>query len=306
MISILQLRTKTSCFFIILLLCTISASYAQELNCTVSLNDRQISGSSFNYLSELRNDLENYINNTRWAEDRYDERERIACNVQIVLTDADDQYNYTAEAVFSVRRPIYNTNQFSTIIVINDSDWNFHYPRNKNLIRDDLQFDEFTSFIDFYVYVMLGFDYDSFSERGGSHFLNQALSVSELGQNTGAQGWGRSIGAQRNRYGLISDLTSSGYGGFREAVYRYHRLGLDQFTLNPELSQNAVLEALKLLRDVKRVTSNNYLFDLFFSTKYNEIVAIFKGADIETRLEAYNVLRDVDPANSSIYEQLQN
>lgn len=306
MIKMLQLHVKTSSICIILLLFTFYNSYAQELNCTVSLNDRQVSSSSFNYLDELRRDIENYINNTRWTNDRYNERERIACNIQIVLTGADSQYNFTAEAVFSVRRPIYNTNQHSTIIVLNDSDWNFDYPRNKNLIRDDLQFDELTSFIDFYVYVMLGFDYDSFSERGGSRFFNQALSVSELGRNAGAQGWGRSIGAQRNRYGLISDLTSSGYGGFREAVYRYHRLGLDQFTLNPELSQNAVLEALKLLRDVKRVTSNNYLFDLFFSTKQNELVALLKDADVQTRLEAYNVLRDVDPANSSVYEQLQN
>ncbi|MEX1268673.1 MAG: DUF4835 family protein [Balneolaceae bacterium] len=293
-------------FITIIFLFTYSASYAQELNCTVSVNDRQISGSSFNYISELKNDLESYINQNRWTDDRFEERERIACIMQIVLTDADDQFNYTAEVILSVRRPVYNTNRLSVSIVLSDSNWNFHYPRNKNLIRDELQFDDLTSFIDFYAYVILGYDYDTFSPLGGSRYFNQALSIFEMGQATGSAGWTRSIGAQRNRYGLITDLTNSGYSGFREAVYLYHRLGLDQFTLNPELSRNAVLESLKQLREVKRVTSNNYLFDLFFSTKYNEIVAIFRDTDVQTRLEAYNVLRDVDPANTSAYEPLQN
>lgn len=290
----------------ILCLALFTKSYGQELNCTVSVNDRQISGSSYNYISELKGDLERYINNHRWTNDRFEERERILCNIQIVLINADDQFNYTAEAVFSIRRPIYNSNQLSRSIVINDSNWRFHYPRNKNLIHDELQFDDLASFIDFYVYVMLGYDYDTFSELGGSRYFNQALTILELGQNTGIQGWGRSIGAQRNRFGLITDLTNSGYIDFRRAVYRYHRLGLDQFTLNPELARSAVLETLKQLRDVKRVTSNNYLYDLFFGTKYNEIVALLRDGDAETRVEAYNVLRDADPANSSAYNQLQN
>lgn len=306
MIYKLQLPGKISGCIIVLVLFTFTATYAQEINCTVSLNHRQISGSSYDYVTELKEDIENYINNNRWTDDRFNERERIVCNMQIVLTGVDSDFNYTAETVISVRRPIYNSNQHSTLIVLNDNNWQFSYPRNKNFIRDELQFDSLTSFLDFYVYVILGFDYDSFSERGGTRYLNQALTIFELGQNTATQGWGRSIGAQRNRYGLITDLTSSGYSGFREAVYRYHRLGLDQFTLNPELARNAVLESLKLLRDVKRVTSSNYLFDLFFSTKSNEIVALLRDAEVQTRLEAYNILRDVDPANSSAYEGLQS
>lgn len=279
---------------------------AQELNCTVSVNDRQISGSSYDYISELKPVLERYINEYRWTNDRYQEHERIHCSLQILLTGVDSQFNYTAETVFTVRRPIYDTNQQSLAAVISDNNWRFNYARNKNLVHDELQFDDLTSFIDFYVYIILGFDYDSFSELGGSEYFNEALSIFELGQNSGSQGWGRSIGAQRNRFGLISDLTNPSYTDLRRAYYRYHRLGLDQFTLNPELSRSEVLEALDLIRENKRIASNNYLFDLFFSTKYNEIVALLSGGDIETRQEAYNTLRDADPANTSAYERLQN
>lgn len=279
---------------------------AQEFDCSISINDRQISGSSIDHISELSDVLLNYINGNRWTNDRFEEHERIECNIQILLTDVDSNYNFTSEVVFSMRRPIYNSNQQSLTLVLSDNNWRFNYPQNKSLIYDDLMFDDLTSFIDFYVLIMLGFDYDSFSELGGSTFFNRAQNVFELGQNSGVQGWGRSIGAQRNRYGLITDLMNPAYEGLRRAFYRYHRLGLDQFTLNPEVSRNQVLTALTTIQETKRVTTNNYLFDIFFSTKYTEIVAMFINADSQTRVEAYNILSDVDPAHSTEYGKLQN
>jgi hypothetical protein len=277
---------------------------AQELNCSVTVNDRQISGSSTEYVSELAPAVERYLNENRWTNDRYEEHERIRCNIQILLTDVDGNSNFTAEAVITANRPIYNTNRQTTLMVISDSAWRFNYSRNKNLIFDDLQFDDLTSFLDFYAYIILGYDYDSFSELGGSPHFNSALSIFEIAQNTGAPGWGRSIGAQRNRFGLINDLTNPSYRDLRSAYYRYHRLGLDQFTQQEELARNEIIEALDLIRENKRVTSNNYLFDLFFSSKYLEIVASLRDASPSTRTAAYNILRDVDPANTSEYRRL--
>jgi len=289
-----------------LLLADAKTLHAQEFNCDVNLNTRQISGSAYEYVTELEGDLESYINENRWTDDRFEEHERIRCQIQVVLTSADDQFNYTAEAFFSIRRPIYNTVQESAMVVLSDNSWAFNYPRNKNLVFDELQFDELTSFIDFYMYVILGFDYDSFSRLGGSRYFSKAQDIFELGRNSGAAGWGRSIGAQRNRNGLISDLQNPNYAPLREAVYRYHRFGLDQFTLNSRASIDEVVEVIRSLEETKRRTSNNYLFDIFFDTKYNEIVALLQTADVQTRLEAYNLLRSVDPAHSSAYERLQN
>ncbi|PKD42979.1 DUF4835 family protein [Rhodohalobacter barkolensis] len=277
---------------------------AQELNCTVSINDRQISGSSYDYISELGPALERYLNENRWTDDRYQEHERILCNIQIILTDSDSNSNFTAEAVITASRPIYNSNRQTNLFVISDSNWRFNYTRNKNLIFDDLQFDELTTFIDFYTYILLGYDYDSFSELGGTSFFNNAQEIFEIAQNTGAQGWGRSIGAQRNRFGLINDITNPSYRNLRAAYYRYHRLGLDQFTENPEEARNEIVEALDEIRETKRVTSNNYLFDIFFGTKSVEITAALMDATPSVRTAAYNILSDADPANTSEYRKL--
>lgn len=281
-------------------------AYAQEFDCEVTVNARQINDTSLDYISELGPEIENYLNNYRWTNDRFNDYERIQCTMQILLTDSDSNSNFTSEVVLSTRRPIYDTIQQSVNLLITDNNWRFNYPRNKNMLHDDLQFDDLTSFLDFYAYIMLAYDYDSFSRLGGTDYINRAQNVFDLGQNSGVQGWGRSIGAQRNRFGLISDLSNPAYEGVRVATYLYYRRGIDLFTTSPEEAREGILEAIELLEETKRSTSNNYLFDIFFGSKYREITAAFTGADIETRLDAYSILRDVDSAHSSEYEKLRN
>lgn len=299
-----QLIFAAKSLILFLLVFGYQSLHAQELNCSVSVNDRQISGSSYDYVQELGPAIEQYLNENRWTDDRYLDHERINCSLQIVLTGVDDNSNFTAEAVWSASRPIYNTNRQSTLFIVNDSNWQFDYSRNRNLVFDDLQFDELTSFIDFYALIILGYDYDSYSELGGSTYFNRAQEIWELAQNAGAAGWGRSIGAQRNRFGLISDLNNPSYRELREAYYRYHRLGLDPFTIDPQRSRNEIVEALEQIRDAKRATSNNYLFDIFFGSKNREIVAMLEDASSAIRTSAYNTLSDVDPANTSEYRRL--
>lgn len=295
-----------NCLLFVLTLGSVLSARAQEFNCNVSVNNRQISGSAYDYVMELEPEIERYLNENRWTNDQFESQERIECNIQILLTGVDGQFNYSAEAIISLRRPIYDTNQYTTVMVISDNNWRFSYPRNKSLIRDDLLFDELTSFLDFYAYVLLGLDYDTFSELGGTQHYNQAFNIFELGQNTGAFGWGRSIGSQRNRFGLITGLTGNAYGDLRMALYKYHRMGLDRFTNNQQGAREEVIQALELIRDNKRTTTNNYLYDLFFGTKYTEIVAVLSDADSAVRNRAFSLLQDVDPAHSSEYRKLQN
>ncbi|MEX0770580.1 MAG: DUF4835 family protein [Balneolaceae bacterium] len=279
---------------------------AQEFDCEVTINDRQISDTSYEYVSELVPALERYINENRWTDDQFEEYEKIKCRVRIVLTGVDDQYNFSAEVVFSSHRPIYNTAQESATVIISDNNWTFHYPRNKSLVFDALRFDALTSFIDFYMYVLMGFDYDSFSELGGSPYFNRAMEILELAQMANHPGWARSIGSQRNRYGLIQDLTNPGYEELRSAIYQYHRLGLDQFTMDEESARAQILDALRRIRQNRENSSRGFLFDLFFDTKYLEIVAAFMDGNSQIRLEAYNVLTAADPGHLSEYERLRN
>lgn len=278
---------------------------AQEIHARVELNTSQISSTDFDYLHELRTLIEEYVNETRWTDDTFLEDERIEVNIRITLTNVDSNANFDANLIIQSSRPIYNTLAKTPLVLINDNAWRFNFTRNRNIIRDDMQYDDIASVIDFYMFIVLAYDYDSFSELGGSTFLRRAENIVNVAQSTaGAAGW-TSIGSRRNRHGLITQLNNPNYEGFRRALYKYHRLGLDQFTLNPERARENIMEALNLLQETRRQTTERYLFDLLFSAKNREFTAAFMDAELSTRLEAFNLLADLDPSHISEYEKLQ-
>jgi hypothetical protein len=279
---------------------------AQEFNCTVTINTDQLEGSSYDYLQEIKPVLEGYINEYQWTEADFQEHERIDCQIQIVFNNASSDFSYSAEAVFQIQRPIYNTTAKTTTVLLSDKTWEFSYPQGRALIHDELQFDALTGFIDFYAYTMLGYDFDTFSRLGGDPYFTKAQNILNLAQGSQAIGWSRATNNRRNRNMLITDLMSSSYHPLRESYYEYHRLGLDMFIEKPFEARKNILNTLKSIQETKRRATSNYLFDILFDTKSREISALFDEAETDIRLEAYEVLRQTDQGHLSEYENLQN
>jgi hypothetical protein len=277
---------------------------AQELNVTVDVNKSQISSSAYDYLDELAPVIQRYLNDFNWTEDQFTEDERINVNMQIVLTNVDNNANFDANLIITSYRPIYNSRAQTPLLIISDNAWRFNYTRNRNIVRDQMQFDDIASVLDFYAYVILGYDYDTFSELGGTPHFRRAQQIVEIAQNAASTGWASS-GSRRNRYQLINQMMSGSYEGFRKANYQYHRLGLDQFVNNQDEARAQVLEALALLRATQRQNTENYLFDLMFSAKFREFTAIFLDAETSMKLDAYNLLVELDQSHMTEYQKLQ-
>ena len=190
---------------------------AQEFSCSVNINDEQLEGTSYDYVKQaLATELTTYINDFRWTETEVLEFESINCQISIVLTSATTDYTYSAEAVISARRPIYGTMQETMSIILNDQAWQFSYPEGRSLVHDELTFEALTSFIDYYAYLMLGYDFDSFAELGGSDYFAKAQDVVDLAQSSNAIGWARSSNNRRNRFTLVADLMNSSYDDLRQ------------------------------------------------------------------------------------------
>ena len=280
--------------------------FAQEFSCSVNINDEQLEGTSYDYVKQtLATELTAYINDYRWTETEVLEHERINCQISIVLTGASTDYTYSAEAVISARRPIYGTMQETTSIILSDQAWQFSYPEGRSLVHDELTFEALTGFVDYYAYLMLGYDFDSFAELGGNEYFAKAQDVVDLAQSSSAIGWARSSNNRRNRFTLVADMMNSSYDDLRRAYYQYHREALDGFTRNPDQARQAALEALELIQTTKRRSTSNFLFDLFFDTKSREIASLFNDAESPTRLAAYTILSETDQAHLSDYENLQ-
>lgn len=281
--------------------------FAQEFDCDVIVDVKNLDGTSFDYVkAALEIDIEDYINEYRWTEVEFTEQERITCQISIVLTSGNQDFNFSAETILSARRPIYNTTTETTTLIVADQSWQFSYPEGRSLIHDELQFEGLTGFIDYYMYLLLGYDFDSFSPLGGTIYFEKAQNMVDLAQNEQTIGWTRNSNNQRNRFVLITDLLNTNYQPLRNAIYTYHRLGLDVFTQSPESARQQVLAALKEIQAAKRRSTSNFLYDLFFDTKSREITNIFIDADSRVKLEAYNILRETDQGHLTEYDQLQN
>jgi hypothetical protein len=290
---------------ILLLVVSAGASRGQEIDATVAVDRSRISGNSYTYLNDLGEKIERYLNNHDWIDPRFEEHERIDVAIQITLLGAGDNYDFEANIVINSRRPIYNSLQPTSLFLYNDENWVFTYPPNKTLIHDPLQFDSITTLLDFYVYIILGYDFDSFSELGGTPYFNRAQNLVAVAQIGSAAGWSQSAGIPRSRDQLVSSLLSPNYLDMRRAMYVYHRLGLDRFLDNPDEAREQIIRALELIRETKNKAIGNLLFNTFFDAKYREIVSIFEDAPMNIRQQAYSILADIDQSHLSEYERLR-
>jgi len=282
-----------------------SGVHAQELNVSVQVDRSRINSASLSYMDSFADNIESYMNEFNWIEPNFGEEESIDATIQITLLSVDDNFNFEASIVLRSQRPIYNTLQQSPLFFYNDENWVFDYTPNRALVHDMLQFDPITTLLDFYAFVLLGYDFDSFSELGGTPYFTEAQNLVSLAQTISSTGWSRTSSVRRNRAQLVSDLLNPNYQEFRRASYVYHRQGLDRFMENPVEARQQVLEALRMIQEAMQNTTGNLLFNTFFNAKYREIVFIFEDASPQVRQQAYNILSRIDQSHLSEYSKLQ-
>lgn len=300
---VLPILVRSSVFFLLTFLLG-SAVSAQELDCTVSINRASLQGDEYTFLDELREDAVRYLNNRAWTDEVWLDRERIACTVQIVFTEAEGLSNFRGEIVVQASRPIYGTGQRTTLLLISDDAWDFTYTRGQSLVFDPDRYDSFLSVLDFYAFLILGYDYDSFSELGGTPYFEQARRTAERARsNATATGWGNEFGSERSRYELIRELLDPAFLPLRRAHFQYHYGVLDHFLVDFDGAWEQATETLRALNELYlQFNQRRYATDIFFTAKYQELAALY--ADAPQRNEAYALLSEMDPAHLSTYDVL--
>ena len=277
------------------------ASTGQELACRVQLDQSQLSGSEFDFLDDLERRIREYMNTRTWTDDRFLQHEKITCNLQIVILEAVSLSEFRARLIVTSRRPIHGTSQSTIVARINDPEWRFEYGRGTSLNFELERYDPLTSVLDFYAYVILGYDYDTFSELGGTPHFETARRIASRAEGNGDPGWS-AVSGDRNRRQLINDLLAQRNQALRRAYYTYHLEGLDRFVKAPQKARTTVFDVVQTLRDLNQRLSNSYPLDLFFSTKYQELTAIFQEGSMQDR--AYSLLTQIDPSHSTEYEKI--
>ncbi len=297
----MRLHQKAGVWFLLLGIAGAIAGQAQELNCTVSVNYQKLQGSQYNYLRELEDQIRRYLNERRWTDDVFQDIERIDCTVQVFFEEAVTLTRFRARLVLATRRPIYGTLQYTTVLQLSDPNWEFEYPQGTPLIYNPERFDPLTSVLDFYALLMLGYDYDTFSELGGTPLFERARRIADLAQAAANSSWSQ-IGDDRSRVALITQLLDPRYRPLRQAYFQYHFNGLDHFLQDPEQARAAILETLRTIERLNQELSRSYVMDLFFAAKYQELAAVFAASRFQQ--EAFALLSNLDPSHLSEYNKL--
>ena len=303
--SIKNQKSKIKNLLCLFLLITASVN-AQELRCNISLNTTQIQGSNRSIIEALQTALYEFVNQRVWSNHVFTTEERIECSMMMNITSLAGS-EFSGTMTVQSRRPVFNSTYPTTLINFQDKDLRFTYVEGQPLEFSDVaHMSNLTSIIAFYVYIILGLDYDSFSLNGGTPFFQKAETIVTNAQQSSERGWKAYEGNYRNRYWLVQNLLDDRYRGVREFTYKYYRMGLDRMSSRPNEARADIAENLKLLQEVFRRKPDPYLFllQIVFDAKSNEWVDIFSNATPDEKSRVVKLLKEIDPSNISKYDKI--
>ena len=262
--------------FSLLIFCNFS--FAQELNAQVQVNYQNIGGSNLQLYRTLEKSLKDFINNTSWTGKKLQNFEKIKCSFAIVLTEKSGN-NFKGTLVVQSVRPVYGSQYESPILNINDTNFSFEYIENQNMIFNVRQFSgkNLIDVLSFYVYLILGYDADTFQMKGGTPWFDKAMKITQNSQNQNYAGWSQ-IESPRNRGVLISSILSEQNSTLRNFYYNYHRIGLDNLAKADQISTKQIIAGeLMKLKFYDNNFQMNYPFNIFIESKKDEIFNIFNS-----------------------------
>ena len=232
--------------FVILIFLLPAIIFSQELDASVNVNYEQLPTAAKERLENFAQDVENYLNNNRFTGDSW-EGDRIKCNFTVFFTSSSEEVRYSAQLVTASLRPVFGTQKNSLMLNIRDENWNFRYEKNQAMYFNLIDFDPLTSLLDFYAYLIIGFDMDSFGPEplGGSDLFSKAHDLTILGSNSNfSDGWVLSSSSY-NRRMLVENLMNAKFQQFRQDYLDYHYNGIDIYFKYKDRAQKSIVKMIK-------------------------------------------------------------
>lgn len=288
---------------LLLLLLSFSVK-GQELNATVQVNYSQITDANTQIFKTLETSVTEFVNNTRFTNRNFERNERIDCVFFINIT-AYQSNSFDATLQVQSSRPVYNSSYLSPVLNFNDKNFGFSYTEFQNMVYNPESYtSNLISVISFYANMIIGMDADTYEFEGGTPYYDVAQRIASAAQQSGYKGWSQQDGNQ-NRYFLINDMLSNTYRDFRQALYDYHRLGMDIMADNSKEGKEKIIEAINTLSKVNRARPNAFLTRVFFDAKSDEVVSIFSAGPMVTLTGLVDTLNKISPLNSAKWSNIK-
>ena len=291
----------------------ISIVRSQELQARISVLANKISTQvDKKAFQTLQSALNNFINNRKWTGDNFQTTEKINCSFLINLEKDLGDNVYKGSLTIQAARPIYNTTYESPLINFQDDNLTFRYVEfypldfNENRVQgSDPVAANLTATLAYYVYIILGMDYDSYSLRGGDAYFQKAWNiVNNAPESSNISGW-KQFDGLRNRYFLAENINNSRFALMHDALYAYYRSGLDNFYEKEDEARNGILTCLNDLNTINTENPNSMLIQFFFQGKSSELIKMFSKANPDIKKRARDLLVKLDITNVNAYKDLK-
>lgn len=261
----------------------------------------KIPGSSRDLLQNFGSDIQTYINSNKWTSDDIG-NEKIQCSITVFFVSVNGDNSYSAQFFLGSQRPVYKSQKNTAMLRIFDDTWDFVYVKNQPFYKDETRFDQLTSFINFYMYLVLGYDFDSYNPPlAGTPYFQQAVSICNQAPPS-IKGWDRSASTY-SKFSFVEELLNEKYRPIREGMYSYNYKGIDYLAGKPVEGQKNIIAFLQKVADFKKsVNPRSLVVKAFFDTKYQELAEIFRNNQDNSVLQ---LLCTIDSAHESTYRDLK-
>ena len=279
-------------------------TFSQELKTKVLVNTDQLESSENYIFEELQNNIEQFLNNQIWTEDKYLNEEKINCNFIINILEEPSTGIYEATVQIVSSRPIFNSSYESIILNHGDREWIFEYLPSQNIeyIENGVN-DNLSSLLSFYANIIIGMDNDSFENLGGNDNFQKAWKIVNDSQQSGYKGWDQ-FGSKQNRYWLCENFINPEFKIVRESIYNYHINGMDNFYSDSDNSRVNILQNLSEINKINKSKFNSTILTIFLNAKSDELTNVFLNANLSMKRDAFNLLSELSPSRSDLFNKI--
>lgn len=277
---------------------------AQELNCTVEVNAQKIEGGSKSVFQTLQEAMTEYMNETKFSNATFANNEKLDCRLFLTVSEYTDD-RITGDLQVQLSRPVFNATYTTTLFNFKDNRISFEYREGEPIIFNETNIENnLTAILNYYAYLFLAIDFDSFSLQGGQPFYERAESIVQAAQSLGEVGW-KAFEDPKNRNGVLSSYTSPSTSVIRQLLYNYHRKGLDEMATSPDKGRVAITESIKAIETIYKADPMSSALSIFRDSKMDEIVNIYSKAPQTERETVYKLLQPIYPAENDRLQKIR-
>ncbi len=278
--------------------------HSQELNCSVEINADNISGSE-HVFENLQQAINDYMNTTKFTSAQFSPNEKIECRLFLTVREyADDVIK--GDLQVQSTRPVYNSSYTTTLINLKDTKIEFSYQEHEPLVFSETTMESnLTAILNFYAYLILTVDFDSFSSRGGQEYLDRLSAIVQLAQSAGETGW-KAFEDNRNRWAIMNAFQDPSTESVRDMIYTYHRRGLDEMSVGPDKGRATITRSLETLRQINQKQPMSVVLNMWHDAKLDELINIYSKGSQSERDDVYDLLTTLYPTDQGRLNDIKN